>query len=586
MNDLIQAVEAADANEVRRLLDAGARATAAKRVTITFDVASQIYKFKRDKVERKTDTVDCESALALAIMRAQPEIVGMLLEAGAPPNREIRWKRSAFGTWNMPIGDWEVARWECEYFFPSALTLALGKGGKGVTAATGKVVTIPNSKNILAINLPGGHVDIFRPRLVDDVRVQLQIVPSIEIVRLLLDAGATVTEKELDAAKSNSDPKFLELLLLFLGETPLPAPASYRPPERRESADAPITVTSPSDGLARESSFETATESIATAGGQDTARQLRRLLYRAVDAETRAENAETRCREFEALATRLRDLNEQLVADAESTADQVEDLMNSNEALQSKVVDLESSNAALTAAVKTLQAELQKAHPERQAAAVPGQVSAVPENIKPPIVSEAPTVETADGDGTSEEELSLNFGDQALFKHDDANQWGTGHQPAAPSTVPVNNLQQSTLQTVPWSPTPGYDSRLQQPTLSDAKLYMQSFAATPDAPLTSVSATPRVSQKVSPRRHPASPSSPSDLLDWYQAAQISNESSHLRDSGVFGVGTSSSPATRSMSTRITSGLSSRRIPSGSSSVADHMHDGFLNEPMRRRGSIN
>ncbi|KAJ3334491.1 hypothetical protein HDU93_007869, partial [Gonapodya sp. JEL0774] len=73
--ELISAVEASSLILVRKALAEGADPNARKSVTLTRKL--------KDSEGTKTETILAESAIAIAVIRASPEIVTVLVQAGA-----------------------------------------------------------------------------------------------------------------------------------------------------------------------------------------------------------------------------------------------------------------------------------------------------------------------------------------------------------------------------------------------------------------------------------------------------------------------------------------------------------------------
>ncbi|KAJ3336116.1 hypothetical protein HDU93_003623 [Gonapodya sp. JEL0774] len=224
---LIEAVENGQAPRVQQLLADGANPNTRKWVTLTCTIGR----------ETKMDSVECESALALAILLANEDVVKALLEGGADPNGVCEWKLAyRFPSWDADT--WNRLRWLGTLFFPSALTLAVARGGKMI-AWTGGTVDAPDSANQLAINHKGGNVQLKDPKeRVDAFITPFTLRPSLPIVRLLLYHGAAVTRTELDAARKWPDASFLRALQQRQVEPhtdsapiphPVPSPVSTSP---------------------------------------------------------------------------------------------------------------------------------------------------------------------------------------------------------------------------------------------------------------------------------------------------------------------------------------------------------------------
>ncbi|KAJ3341470.1 hypothetical protein HDU93_004871 [Gonapodya sp. JEL0774] len=215
---LIEAVENGQAPRVRQLLADGANPNARKRVTLTCRIGS----------ETKTDTAECESALALGILHANEDIVNALLEGGADANGVCGWKIA--DSWPLWTADrWSRRRWLRTILFSSALTLAVARGGKE-TWCSGDTGDLPNSDNQLGISLKGGDMQIWDPNKRKDTCISpFTLHPSLPIVKLLLSHGAVVTERELDAAYKQPDGRFLQMLQNHQFYPPTPVPSHTQP---------------------------------------------------------------------------------------------------------------------------------------------------------------------------------------------------------------------------------------------------------------------------------------------------------------------------------------------------------------------
>ncbi|KAJ3342291.1 hypothetical protein HDU93_002764 [Gonapodya sp. JEL0774] len=171
---LIEAVEWGSASAARRACELGADVGARKKVTL---------RVKLDSATKETDSVWAESALALAIRNGRPDVVRVLLEAGCDANSRIRWKLSWYHSkWDKK--KWDSQRWleDEAYKYRSALEFALNCGRWD-------------------FNKMGAEVVLENPSDWDGVCDRFTLIPSIDIVQLLLKHGARVSEGELQAAK-------------------------------------------------------------------------------------------------------------------------------------------------------------------------------------------------------------------------------------------------------------------------------------------------------------------------------------------------------------------------------------------------
>ncbi|KAJ3340920.1 hypothetical protein HDU93_006005 [Gonapodya sp. JEL0774] len=225
--ELINAVEQGNLDRVKQLLDDGTNPNTRKRVTLTVDITDRrlVQKgglFSRDKYadvqESKTETLDCESALALAIIHHREDIVGALLEKGADPNGVCEWKISnGYKPWEMD--DWDQRRWQMKISFPCALMLAMAHGGSFIRWDGNPAFTAAHDHTSLHISPPGGHVQIQNPYGWDDF-VIATLQPSLLIVKVLVLHGANVSDAERSAARKMADSKFIQILEPHAEEQP------------------------------------------------------------------------------------------------------------------------------------------------------------------------------------------------------------------------------------------------------------------------------------------------------------------------------------------------------------------------------
>ncbi|KXS16014.1 hypothetical protein M427DRAFT_307558 [Gonapodya prolifera JEL478] len=83
--DLIRCIECEDIGGVADALARGANPNTRKKVVLTCKVSTGIF-----KSETRTDTIQAESALALAVRGGNLEIAELLLSAGVDPNWGVR----------------------------------------------------------------------------------------------------------------------------------------------------------------------------------------------------------------------------------------------------------------------------------------------------------------------------------------------------------------------------------------------------------------------------------------------------------------------------------------------------------------
>ncbi|KXS09108.1 hypothetical protein M427DRAFT_251265 [Gonapodya prolifera JEL478] len=241
---LVEAVEKGRAVEVRRLIDAGANPDARKQMTmgalvvtgkrlVRVKVRSNLFreddfeeKFE-EVVEAKSDTVDCESALTIAILHGHVDCVAALLEMGAKVDGPADWKFGNVGpeTTAWSSDSWEKERWSGTVSFPSPLCLAVGRGGK-VQWWNGDIVVSPDNSGKVPTNPRGGRVALNSPTKMDDIRIMLKLSPRPEIVQLLLSHGASVTATELSAVKTFPDLRILRIVEGHVSKNGLKSPPS------------------------------------------------------------------------------------------------------------------------------------------------------------------------------------------------------------------------------------------------------------------------------------------------------------------------------------------------------------------------
>ncbi|KAJ3342915.1 hypothetical protein HDU93_000574 [Gonapodya sp. JEL0774] len=156
---LIDAVDSGAVDEARRLLILGASPSARKRVTLRIRVA------ENRGVETKSDTIEGENAMALAIVHRHVDVVEQLLQHGV----KSTW-------WNGTVHDQSTVK-----------------------------------SNLKTSNL-GEQLTVQNPKIVHDVRNYFHLRPQLDNVTMLLLNGATVTDREMEAAKAFPDKRFAELV--------------------------------------------------------------------------------------------------------------------------------------------------------------------------------------------------------------------------------------------------------------------------------------------------------------------------------------------------------------------------------------
>ncbi|KXS17840.1 hypothetical protein M427DRAFT_247105 [Gonapodya prolifera JEL478] len=214
---LIEAVEAGSDADVKRLIEEGASRDTRKKVTLRAKVDDG-----RGGFDWKEDTVECETALLLAVLHARVKVVRVLLEKGASVAGEVEWKVGNSGNRSWTAQEWQRDRWRWTYRFPSVLAAAIGHGGK-LTFWDGTKYDIPGSDGKLHISLRGGVVALNHPTTWQERSSGFFVQPDVAIVRLLLAYGARVTNTELEAARKNANPEFLRSLKSH-SRNPIPRP--------------------------------------------------------------------------------------------------------------------------------------------------------------------------------------------------------------------------------------------------------------------------------------------------------------------------------------------------------------------------
>ncbi|KAJ3336891.1 hypothetical protein HDU93_002004 [Gonapodya sp. JEL0774] len=208
---LIEAVENGQTELVCQLLADGADAKARKKVTLSCIIGPDL----------KTDTVEGESALTLAILHHHLDIAEVLIRHGADPNEPcVAWPvANYYSSWDSD--KWKRERWWATFSFPSLVTLAVTRGGTW-TQWDGFREDRPNIYNALAINHKGGNVQLTDPQTNDDAFVNFTLRPSLPIVQLLLRHGAVISDTELAAARKLTDTRCLRALEQHQAQHPTP----------------------------------------------------------------------------------------------------------------------------------------------------------------------------------------------------------------------------------------------------------------------------------------------------------------------------------------------------------------------------
>ncbi|KXS11971.1 hypothetical protein M427DRAFT_411575 [Gonapodya prolifera JEL478] len=176
---LIEAVESGSAEAVRSALSRGADPRLSRK-EVVLQCMLETGDITRD--EQKVEDV-----MAIAIRMGREDLVEILLEAGYDPSTSIEWKIACY---HYPWSNWS---WTHERWltpptlrFPSALDLAV--------SATAH----------LWVNLAGARVGLRDPQEWDQVRREVELVPSEKVVAVLLAGGAEVTQTVLERARQTA----------------------------------------------------------------------------------------------------------------------------------------------------------------------------------------------------------------------------------------------------------------------------------------------------------------------------------------------------------------------------------------------
>ncbi|KAJ3331541.1 hypothetical protein HDU93_009623, partial [Gonapodya sp. JEL0774] len=208
---LITAIEANDGATVRKLLSVGVDPNNAwKQVTLTVKTTIDWFR-TRDE----SDTIAAESALVIAIIRENVELVSALLDAGADPRKEVEWRISDYFSDGkaVTLERWTQRRWFFRYEFSSALALAVCAGPR-VNFWHGQEYSDwerDAQRGKIRQNKPGAHVQLHNPGY-GEAYVTTEFKPNADIVALLLRHGAEVTPQITAAASALPDGRIAEVL--------------------------------------------------------------------------------------------------------------------------------------------------------------------------------------------------------------------------------------------------------------------------------------------------------------------------------------------------------------------------------------
>ncbi|KXS09477.1 kinase-like protein [Gonapodya prolifera JEL478] len=258
---LIIAIEGDDIASVKSLLQSGADASKRKRVTLSCRLIMGI---------TKKETIEAESALAIAIMRGNPHIVAALLDAGADPGIPVQWRLAATcGTWEkLPPQLWDRMKWGYTCTFPTALSLAVCRGismlddNKNVYTAG---INAAATDGTLFTNKKGADVAIQNPTSNDDRQQDVNIVPNIYIVARLLRALGPNAANEVLKSEGMILSKEMETLLKDPSAEAIDVILAEMPPSHHDE----VTLVAPAHEDAGRSSMKKESSSVSAHGLQE-----------------------------------------------------------------------------------------------------------------------------------------------------------------------------------------------------------------------------------------------------------------------------------------------------------------------------
>ncbi|KAJ3335427.1 hypothetical protein HDU93_005522, partial [Gonapodya sp. JEL0774] len=399
---LIEAVENGQSQRVRQLLAEGANPNSRKRVTLSRQIGFW---------ERRTDTVECESVLALGILHAHEDVVKALLEGGADPNGVCEWKlANLWPSW--AADDWDRERWLRTCLFLCALTLAVARGGEW-TWWHGYTEDAPNPDNQLVISLKGGNVLLIDPKEAKDAFVEpFTLRPSLPIVCLLLSHGAVVTQRELDAARELPDTQFLQALQD--PQSNPPTPVSSRPQPSSPPTTAPSSSSQPTEVLLTLLTDKDRENRELRAELDQVKRRNEELSVRTAKAESNAEELQRRNLVIEARNTTLEAGIQDLQTENHTLSAENRTLSTENRTLSTENRTLSTKNAALEREVGTLRTQLAPLPP-----------SPPPREPQPPITVQRLMYAIADFEAQDTDELNITVGDAVFVNLEFADGWGS-----------------------------------------------------------------------------------------------------------------------------------------------------------------
>ncbi|KXS09700.1 hypothetical protein M427DRAFT_63599 [Gonapodya prolifera JEL478] len=331
---LIDAVESGEALRVRGALKAGAHPDTRKECTFSWNVFPKKEGDDNGNTvgvgvpEVKTETHPGESALTLAILSGRADIVELLLLAGANVHVAADWPISA------PVENvWAFSNWEdyhCVTFsYPTALGLAIGKGGKTRWNSGGHRPDWGNEmdRGSVRVNKKGARVHVDTPKSEPDTCAILTFTPSLEIVSLLLRHGARVTDVALRAAGQLDDSRFSSLLVhhqeLLVKEVLAQHEAAIKAmPGRRPVIPTPAAATRevPLSERGKDDAGTTpASATPASASNPELESWLAKLESRILSLESSIASLQTSAADSRAAHTSLLDAHKAVTADLDST---------------------------------------------------------------------------------------------------------------------------------------------------------------------------------------------------------------------------------------------------------------------------
>ncbi|KXS21283.1 carbohydrate-binding module family 1 protein [Gonapodya prolifera JEL478] len=327
--DLFAAVEGGDTVRVLEILSNGGNARARKKVTMLLDVKVDRKLVRRNRIrdddyedilETRTDTADCETLLAVAILRCQPQIVEALLEHGADPNAGVSWRIARNEATPWPIESWN-ARWVKTIWFPNAVALAVAVGGK-MTNSQGTTVPRPGADGKVEISPKGATVIVEQKKdtYVSPWLTSIKMEQHVGVVRSLMARGATVPPSVLDGVNPTTHPSiYWEVQNAYRSQNP---PLVSPPTQRTDTGDFAVLLA-------------------------EQARKIEDLTRRAFSAESHAAQLDVRNGEMQTQKAQLESKLSSLEALIKDFEADMAALQNRNLTLEKELASLNGENAAL-----------------------------------------------------------------------------------------------------------------------------------------------------------------------------------------------------------------------------------------------